>query len=314
MTKNILAAIVISSTVLLSGCASTKVVDLKEPAIADEPTYESLVLEELPAPSRAVSVSVYDFPDKTGKRHDNGDNSAVVTQGAEHYLIDALTRTSNGKFFAVMERAALNELAQERDIHELTLRRANLFQVAEKLENQRLTLKKGYEENFETLNDPDKNPNVITLRENLAAQDRQLQNEIEELRSTIRTSLPTLHRAKYVIHGAITDFDTNTATGGIGAKYLGVGAHKRYRKDAVTISMRLSDVKTGRTLLSTKVTKTLFSISKQATIFAYVATDSIFEFDAGETENEPGQVAIQEAIELGLYTLIEKGRTAKLWR
>ena len=308
-----LIALATSSALIISGCASTRVADLKEPAVADAPTVESLVLEEIDAPRRPVSVAVYDFPDKTGKRRDNGDNSAVVTQGAEHYLIDALTRTGGGKFFSVMERAALNEIAQERDIHELTLRRSNLYQVADKLEKQRIALQQSYNENFETLNDPEKNPNLITLRENLAAQDRQIQNEIEELRSTLRTSLPTLHRAKYVIHGAITDFDTNTATGGIGAKYLGVGAHKRYRKDAVTISMRLSDVKTGKTLLSTKVTKTLYSISKQATMFAYVATDSIFEFDAGETENEPGQIAIQEAIELGLYTLIEKGKAKKLW-
>ncbi len=313
MNFRLLAPVVVAATMVLTGCAATRVNDLRDHPVADEATFESLVIEELAPPRRVVSVSVYDFPDKTGKRRDNGDNSAVVTQGAEHYLIDALTRTSNGKFFTVMERAALNELAQEREIHELKLRRANLYRVADKLQLQRQALQKSYDQNFKTLNDPDENPNVITLRENLEAQDRQLQNEIEELRSTIRTSLPTLNRAKYVIHGAITDYDTNTATGGIGAKYLGIGGHNRYRKDAVTISMRISEVRTGKTLLSTKVTKALYSVSKQATIFAYVATDSIFEFDAGETENEPGQVAIQEAIELGLYTLIEKGRAKKLW-
>ena len=48
-------------------------------------------------------------------------------------------------------------------------------------------------------------------------------------------ALPALLFAGTLIEGAITGYDTNTQTGGAGARYLGIGMDTQYREDAVSV-------------------------------------------------------------------------------
>lgn len=41
-----------------------------------------------------------------------------------------------------------------------------------------------------------------------------------------------------VIEGGIIAYDSNIRTGGLGAKYLGIGASGQYRTDQVTVNLR----------------------------------------------------------------------------
>ena len=303
---------------ILAGCSSSnQIKSVSDAAEVDVPTRMSFKLEELPAPKRPVGIAVYDIPDKTGKRKDNGsypDDSAAVTQGAENYLIDALMRAGEGHWFKVYERAALSELLQEREIYDLALRRSNALKQIKALEEERQTIIENRDKNVAILNDPSVDSNVIGFNQRLEQQDSQILNQIRELQASLESALPPIQRAKYIVHGAITDYDTNMTTGGVGAKYLGIGGHIQYRKDIVTIVLRVSHVRSGETLLTTQITKTLYSSSIQGTVFKYVASDELFEFDAGTTKNEPGQFAIQEAVETGVYSLIMKGIEAGLWK
>src|SRR3546814_8620815 len=43
---------------------------------------------------------------------------------------------------------------------------------------------------------------------------------------------------------------TNTLTGGMGAQYLGIGAHTQYREDNVTVYLRAVSTNTGEILKS----------------------------------------------------------------
>ena len=264
---------------ILTGCSSTNdVKKLSDAAEVDVPTRMSFTLEELPAPKHPVRVAVYDIPDKTGKRKDNGSfpvDSTAVTQGAENYLIDALKRAGNGRWFKVYERAALSELLQEREIYDLSLRRADAMAQIRKLEVERRKIEENHLKNVSILKDPKADKNVIGFNQRLEQQDSQILNEIRKLQSSLVSALPPIQRAKFLIHGAITDYDTNMTTGGVGAKYLGIGGHARYRKDVVTLVLRISHVRTGETLLTTQVTKTLYSSSVQGTIFKYVALDEL---------------------------------------
>ncbi len=50
-------------------------------------------------------------------------------------------------------------------------------------------------------------------------------------------------------------------TGGAGARYLGIGASKRYVKDTVTVSLRLVSVATGEVLIDVISTKKALDIA-----------------------------------------------------
>ena len=126
--------------------------------------------------------------------------------------------------------------------------------------------------------------------------------------------LTPLTFAGVILEGGIVGYDTNTLTGGGGARYLGVGGDAKYRQDVVTVSMRLVSVNTGEVLQSITTSKTIYSIAVQGSAFKYVALDSLLEVEAGMTRNEPPQLAVREAIELGVYSVLMEGALKGLWQ
>ncbi len=66
-------------------------------------------------------------------------------------------------------------------------------------------------------------------------------------------SLPPLLFAGAYITGGIVGYDSDVKSGGVGARILGLQAHKQYRQDIVTIILRLVNVQTGEVVLSTTI-------------------------------------------------------------
>ena len=120
--------------------------------------------------------------------------------------------------------------------------------------------------------------------------------------------------AGIMLDGGIVGYDSNIVTGGIGARFLGIGATQEYRKDEVTVVIRVVSINTGEVLLSTGATKTVFSTSTGANIFKFVdmGTKSV-EFEAGSTINEPTTYAVRIAIEAAITDMIKEGVKKKLW-
>ena len=71
--------------------------------------------------------------------------------------------------------------------------------------------------------------------------------------------LPPLLFAGASITGGIVGYDSNTKTGGLGARVLGIQTHKQWRQDVVTIILRLVNVQTGEGVISTTIEKTIIS-------------------------------------------------------
>lgn len=115
------------------------------------------------------------------------------------------------------------------------------------------------------------------------------------------------------IEGGVVAYESNLRTGGLGARYLGIGAHTEYREDYVTVNLRLVSVSSGRVLHSVTTTKQVYSALVQANVFRFVSSDSLLEIDAGYTRNSPPQFALREAIELGVFALVLEGREQGLW-
>ena len=84
--------------------------------------------------------------------------------------------------------------------------------------------------------------------------------------------------AGLIIEGGIVGYDSNVTSGGVGARYFGIGINEMYRTDQVTVSLRVVAVQTGEILLTTQVTKTIASHSKGGDVFTFVDMNTTLKF------------------------------------
>ena len=126
-------------------------------------------------------------------------------------------------------------------------------------------------------------------------------------------ALPALLFAGVLLEGGVVSYDTNTVTGGAGANVLGIGVDRKYKQDTVTVYLRAVSVKTGEVLTTVTTSKTITSVALSANIFAYVASDKILQGELGYSTNEPGQIALRQAVEKAVYALVVEGADLKLW-
>lgn len=129
-----------------------------------------------------------------------------------------------------------------------------------------------------------------------------------------KTILKPLLYAGMIIEGGIISYDTNLRTGGMGARYLGVGVKNQYREDKVTVSLRAVLVQTGEVLLNVTATKTILSTGSGTDLFRfYEMGTSLVESEIGNTENEAVGYAVRAAIEAGVYGLVMQGLEKEVW-
>lgn len=126
--------------------------------------------------------------------------------------------------------------------------------------------------------------------------------------------LPPLVFAGVILEGGIISFDSNIMTGGVGARYFGSGASTQYREDRVTIYLRAVSTSNGRILKTVYTSKTILSQQIDVGVFRFVSTRRLLEAETGFTYNEPSEMAVKEAIEKAVYSLIIEGIIAQLWQ
>jgi len=118
MKKTILALSIIA---VLNGCAIIQTTGLTEtdPTVTTQRVNVKKEFDNIPPPAagKPVSVAVYSFMDKTGQRRPQANIASLsmaVTQGAETFLIKALSDVGGGKWFEVVERVGIDNLTKER--------------------------------------------------------------------------------------------------------------------------------------------------------------------------------------------------------
>ena len=262
--------IVILTALLLTGCGgSTAQKSLEvyaqppEPRIQEAPLARAL--ENVPEiDGKKITIAVYSFTDKTGQRKpaDSIANlSSAVTQGAEVWVIKALSDVGNGSWFEVLERIGLDNLVKERQL----------------IRNTRDVYEK------ELPDGP--------------------------------TPLKPMKFAGLILEGGIIGYDSNVAVGGLGARYLGVGAQTEYRVDTVTVVMRIVSVSTGKVMLSVATEKTIASSRSGIDMFKFFDLGTkLVEAENGYSVNEPVNYAVRAAIEAGVVELINEGERRGLWK
>lgn len=137
----------------------------------------------------------------------------------------------------------------------------------------------------------------------------------EQYDGDTKSILKPLLFAGLLIEGGIVSYDSNVMSGGEGARYFGIGAHRKYRTDQVTISLRLVAVQTGEILLSVSSTKTIASQKMGGDAFKFLDLGTkALEIEVGVARNEPTNYAIRTAIEYSVLQMIEKGEAKGLWK
>jgi len=126
--------------------------------------------------------------------------------------------------------------------------------------------------------------------------------------------LPSLLFAGLILDGGIIGYDSNTVTGGLGARYLGIGGDVQYRQDTVTVYLNAISSQTGEIVKSVMTRKTVVSYGVRGSVFKFVAFQKLLEGEAGYTVNEPGQIALAQAIEHAVRALIIEGADEGLWQ
>ena len=126
-------------------------------------------------------------------------------------------------------------------------------------------------------------------------------------------NLPPLLFAGILLEGGIISYDANILTGGAGLRYFGAGASGQYRQDRVTVYLRAISTNTGKILKTVYTSKTILSQQVDASLFKFVAFKRLLETETGFTYNEPAEMAVKDAIEKSVQSLIYEGIGDRLW-
>jgi curli production assembly/transport component CsgG len=129
-----------------------------------------------------------------------------------------------------------------------------------------------------------------------------------------KQKLPPLVFAGLIMEGGVIGYESNTTSGGAGARYLGIGMSKAYRRDTVQVSLRTVSVTTGKVLMEVLVSKTILSASLDNDVFRFVANSTeLVEVEGGVVRNESVNIALQAAIETAVLQTIKEGIEYKYW-
>lgn len=128
------------------------------------------------------------------------------------------------------------------------------------------------------------------------------------------TGLAPLLFAGIILEGGVIGFDTNIKTGGAGARYLGVGTSRAYRRDIVTVHLRAVSTLTGEVLLNVQTSKTILAVANGYDVFKFVdMSTQLVEIEDGITENESVTRSLRSTIEAAVLELIYQGHDRGFW-
>jgi curli production assembly/transport component CsgG len=151
--------------------------------------------------------------------------------------------------------------------------------------------------------------------DNLVKERQLIRSTREQFEDEKGKQLKPLLFAGILIEGGVVGYDSNIATGGAGARYLGIGLQTEYRVDNVTVSMRVVSVSTGEILATISTEKTILSTSEGGSVFKFLDVGTrALEVEAGSTNNEPVNYAVRSAIEQAVVEIILLGEEKGLWK
>lgn len=120
-----------------------------------------------------------------------------------------------------------------------------------------------------------------------------------------------------MVEGSIIGYESNVKSGGVGARYFGIGADTQYQLDQIAVNLRVVNVSTGEILSSVNTSKTILSYEVQAGVFRFIDYQRLLEGEVGYLERTRYAVPdvgyrnrviflINDGIDRGLWDLQNK--------
>lgn len=148
---------------------------------------------------------------------------------------------------------------------------------------------------------------------NLLNERKIIRSSREQYEGNSNVMLPPLLFAGVLIEGGIVSYESNVFTGGAGVRYFGTDASAQYREDRVSIYLRAVSTSNGKILKTVYTTKSILSQEVSMGVFRYVKFKRLLEAETGFTYNEPTEMAVTEAVEKAVHSLILEGIMDNLW-
>lgn len=148
---------------------------------------------------------------------------------------------------------------------------------------------------------------------NLLNERKIIRSSREQYEGNADIMLPPLLFAGVLLEGGIISYESNIYTGGAGVRYFGADASAQYREDRVSIYLRAVSTNNGKILKTVYTTKSILSQEVSAGFFRYVRFKRLLEAETGYTHSEPTEMAIIEAVEKAVYSMILEGVQDQMW-
>ncbi|MGC8717581.1 MAG: CsgG/HfaB family protein [bacterium] len=108
--------------------------------------------------------------------------------------------------------------------------------------------------------------------------------------------------AKYIIEGAITEYNVDMVIEGLGLKITGIGASGKNAKASCAIDLRLTDTTSGEVIWAKSFKKEILGQRIGLTAFTFMGT-SIVEFETGQGRQEVINLVVRTLLEEAVYEL-----------
>lgn len=150
--------------------------------------------------------------------------------------------------------------------------------------------------------------------ENLIKERQMIRQMREAYQGRDAKPLPPMLFAGIIVEGSITGYDSNTLSGGAGARLFGIGATTQYQSDTVTVTLRTVSVSSGEVLTTVSVTKTVLSYMDKVGVLKFVDSGTqAVEGEVGGSINESINRATALAIQAAVVETIREGARKGHW-
>ena len=150
--------------------------------------------------------------------------------------------------------------------------------------------------------------------DNLTKERQLIRSAREQMPDGKPNGVPPLLFAGVLLEGAVISYESNLSTGGVGARYLGIGKSAQYREDNITVSLRMVSVASGEILVEVMSQKTIFSYGQSEDVFRFIEMGTeLVEIEAGNSRNESTTIALMKSIEGAVLELINIGYDRGFW-
>lgn len=113
--------------------------------------------------------------------------------------------------------------------------------------------------------------------------------------------------AKYIIAGAITEYNCDVATAGGSLKIAGIGGKTKFARATAAIDLRVTDTTTGEVVKALSMRDRIIGTMVGLNLFSFLKTKHLYEFEAGRGRQEAINLVVRRLIETMVYELVKSG-------